>query len=88
MLSALSCGATKEVPALYLLRVLSSSPAPFTDALISDLNLCHQLVGTQKESPFFRTALEAEMFRPVFSAQADLRSEGISSLLLQALLLS
>ena len=83
--SALTCGITKEVPELFVLRILSSAPASLNDALIADLNECQRLFAGSGGIAFFRTRYTSVTMRPVLPPQRELAESGASGLLLAAL---
>lgn len=64
VLTALACGAAREVPRVSMLRVLSAPPAPLADRMMADLNVCHTLFDGKDAFAFFQTSFSSAVWVP------------------------
>ena len=56
LLTAVSCGAVREIPLITMLRISLSAPGALSDSMMADLNACRRYFAGKDAFAFFRTA--------------------------------
>ena len=64
VLTALACGAAREVPEVSMLRVLAAPTDSPADGMMADLNVCRALFGRKDAFAFFRTSFSSSVWVP------------------------
>ena len=85
MLTAVSCGASREVKSVSMLRISAAAPGPLAGSMITDLNACRDYFAGKDAFAFFRTEWSVSDWHPVLPDRGSLVQEESSRLLLSAL---
>lgn len=63
-LTAVSCGAAQEIPAVSVLRISLSAPGALPDSMMEDLNACRRFLAGKDAFAFFRTLWSSSVWQP------------------------
>ncbi len=85
LLTAVSCGAVREIPLITMLRISLSAPGALSDSMMADLNACRRYFAGKDAFAFFRTAWDASCWQPRLPDRDGLAGGESGGLLLSAL---
>ena len=85
LLTAVSCGATREVTYVSMLRISAAAPGSLAGSMVTDLNACRDYFAGKDAFAFFRTEWSVSDWRPVLPERNSLVQGESSRLLLSAL---